>query len=164
MSSSGQLSPSSRIQLRKSAASWLRNWHKLELSRREHKLRKYLKILLRDLFLISDWWGRTQPIVGGAIPGSWVLSESRLSKPWRESLPQWPLHQLMSPTSYPAWVPFLTSFDDEVWCESVSWTNPFLPKFLWSWCSITAIVTLAKTCCSNSLILPVELTPTPSPV
>lgn len=34
----------------------------------------------------------------------------------------------------PVWAPIPTSFNDEQGCGSVSWINPFLPKFLWSWC------------------------------
>jgi hypothetical protein len=29
-----------------------------------------LQASLQSIFLISDWWGRAQPTVGGAIPGA----------------------------------------------------------------------------------------------
>lgn len=46
-------------------------WHTLESSlRRESQLRKCLpKILLYDIFLLSDWYGKAQAIVGISIPG-----------------------------------------------------------------------------------------------
>jgi hypothetical protein len=61
------------------------------------------------------------------------------------STPPWPLYQLLPPGSCPAWVPVLTSFFDGLWCRSTRWINPFLPKLLWSWCLITATVTLTRT-------------------
>jgi hypothetical protein len=36
----------------------------------------------------------------------------------------------------------LTSFSDEQCCGSVRQINPFLPELLWSWCFITATITL----------------------
>ena len=76
-------------------------------------------------------------------PGLAVLGstkKSRLSKPV-SSTPPWPLHQLLSPGSCPAWVPVLTSLDER-WC--MSQTNPLLPRLLWLQCFITTTVTLSK--------------------
>jgi hypothetical protein len=50
-----------------------------------------------------------------------------------------------SPGFWPAWVPVLTSFDDEQQCESVSWINPFLPNLLLGHDVHAGIETLTKT-------------------
>ena len=54
-----------------------------------------------QLFLISDYWGKAQPIIRAAIPGLAVLGsvrkqteQARRSKPV-SSTPSWPLHQLL---------------------------------------------------------------------
>ena len=61
-------------------------------------LRSGLWASLYGIFLISDWWGRAQPIVGGAIPGQVVLGSIRKqaeqamrNKPL-SSTPPWPLY------------------------------------------------------------------------
>lgn len=46
------------------------------------------------------------------------------SKPANTS--PWHLHQLMPPGFYQTWVPVLTSFDNELWFESMREINPFL--------------------------------------
>ena len=50
-----------------------------------------------------------------------------------------------APASWPAWVPVLTSFDDEQQCGSVSWINPFLPNLLLGHDVCAGIETLTKT-------------------
>ena len=50
-----------------------------------------------------------------------------------------------APGSCLVWVSVQTSSSDEQCCGSVSQINPFLAKLLWSWCFITAILTLTKT-------------------
>ena len=62
-----------------------------------------------------------------------------------EQQPPWPLHQPLPPGSCPAWVPVLTSFNDEQCCGSISLINPFYANLLWSWCFITAIEALTGT-------------------
>jgi hypothetical protein len=47
-----------------------------------------------------------------------------------------------APASWPAWVPVLTSFNDEHWYGSVSQINPFFPN-LDNHVNIPAIVTLS---------------------
>ena len=57
---------------------------------------------------------------------SWASQEKQSSK----QHPSIPLHQLLSSSSCPVWVPALTSFGDEQQCGSVSWINPFLLNLL----------------------------------
>ena len=52
-----------------------------------------------------------------------------------------------APASWPAWVPVLTSFNDEQQCGSVSWINPFLPTLLLSHDVCAGRETLTKTRC-----------------
>lgn len=73
----------------------------------------------KAFFSISDQQGRAQPTVGSAIPGLLVLCSIRKQNEKAggsqivNSTSPWPLHQLLLPSSYPAWVPILTSFSDE---------------------------------------------------
>ena len=50
-----------------------------------------------------------------------------------------------APASWPAWVPVLTSFCDELHFEGVSWINPFLPNLLLGHDVCAGIGTLTKT-------------------
>ena len=61
------------------------------------------------------------------------------------SIPLLPLHQVLPPGSCPVCVPVLTFFNDEQCCGNISQIRIFLPKSLWSWCFITAGITLTKT-------------------
>lgn len=65
------------------------------------------------------------------------------------STPPWLLHQILGLGSWPFGIPILATFDDELWYESLSQINCFLPKLLWTWCFIIAIVTQAKVCCHH---------------
>jgi hypothetical protein len=84
----------------------------------------------------SDQGERAQPIVAGAIPRLVVLgsirkqAEQTRGSKLVSSIPPWPLHQLLPPSSCPVWVPLLTSFDDEQQCGSVSRINFFFPNLL----------------------------------
>jgi hypothetical protein len=49
-----------------------------------------------------------------------------------------------APASWPAWVPVLTSFGDQQYCESVSWINPFFPNLLFGYDVCAGIETLTK--------------------
>ena len=93
----------------------------------------FIRSSCKVVFKISDWWGRVQPIVGGAIPELVVLASIRQAyeKKPVSSTPLWPLHQLLPLGSCPVWVPVQTSSsDDEQQCGSVSQINPFLPNLL----------------------------------
>ena len=75
--------------------------------------------------------------MAGAVPGLVVLGsvrkqaeQPRRSKPVSSTQPR-PMHELiLTLGSCPACVPVLTSFNDELWCGSLSQINNFLPKFL----------------------------------
>ena len=117
------------------------NWYKLKLSEKKNLNLENASIQLPianlwDIFLVRDWYGRAQPTVDTAIPGQLVLElyKSELSK-WFFLGPCF---------SSRLWVPALTSLSDRLWCGNVSQRNPFLQLF-WSWCFITAIITLTKT-------------------
>ena len=96
--------------------------------------------------------GRVQPFVSGATLGLVVSDSIRKqaeqamkSKVVSNTRP-WPLHQLWPLGSYPLCVPVLTSLNNGLLPGSVSQINPFLPRLLWSWCFITAVlVTLTRT-------------------
>ena len=88
---------------------------------------------LWDIVLISDWWGRAQPFVGGAIPGLVVLgvvrnhSEQTVRSKPVSNTPPWPLHQLLPPSSCPVWVlPWLPSG----WTVTGSIIHTFLLKLV----------------------------------
>ena len=91
---------------------------------------------------------KAQPIVGGGIPGLMVLGPIKRQTEWTmrskaiNNTSPWTLHQFLTHSFCPAWIPVLNSFDDAQCCGSIRQINPFLPSLLWSWCSITAIVTL----------------------
>jgi hypothetical protein len=87
-----------------------------------------------NIFSISDPWGMSQPIVGGAIPRLVVLGSIRKyaeqamrSKPV-SSTPLWPLRWLLPPGSCPVSVPLLVSFSDEQQCGIYKPYKPFSPQ------------------------------------
>ena len=88
--------------------------------------------------------------MSGAIPGLLVLismrkeMEQAMGSKLVSSTPQWPLHQLPPPGSYPACISARTAFEDSLLLGTVSEINPFLARMLWLWCSITATVSLTK--------------------
>jgi hypothetical protein len=74
--------------------------------------------------------------VVGSIPGLVVLGSIRKQaeqamgcKPV-SCTPPWPLFQFLPPGSCPAFVPVLTSFNDELQFANVSQINPFFPILL----------------------------------
>ena len=78
-----------------------------------------------------------QPIVGGSIPRLVVLGcirkqneQARRTKPVSSTLSR-SLYHLLPPGSYPALVPALTGFDDELLYGTVSDINSFLHKLSW---------------------------------
>jgi hypothetical protein len=68
----------------------------------------------------------------------------RLSSIAEQARKTWSLHQLLPPGSCPISIPILTSFHEEQCYGSVSGINSFHPQVAWSWCFITAIVTLTR--------------------
>jgi hypothetical protein len=129
--------------------SFISIWPKLWPSkRREPQLRKcphksQLWESLEGIFLISDWWGRgydgwCHPWAGG--PGFYrKAGRANHGEQASKQHPPWPLHKLLPPGSCHVWVLVLTSFNEELWCGSVSQINPFLPKMLCSWCFTMAV-------------------------
>lgn len=134
-------------------------WHKLEsLDRRGPQLRKCLNKIwlyagLQGILLISEWWGRMQSIVGNASPVLVILDSKR--RQIEQSIENKTvghggvLHGLSISFCLhvpdPAWIPCLTSFDDEHCCGKGSQKYPFLNKLFWLWCFTTEIETVTKT-------------------
>ena len=105
---------------------------------KEPQLREYLhKIQQKYRHFLNQWLMEEVPgYCGWCHPWSGVLWSLRkqtewamMSKPESSTLP-WPLHQLLSPGSCPAWVLVQTSFDDKLWCGSISHMNLFFPNLL----------------------------------
>jgi hypothetical protein len=111
-------------------------WHKLESSERGPQLKTCLHgIQLKGIFSISDQWGMAQPIVGGTWAAGPVFYKNaewaNQGKQASKQHPPWPLHQVLPLGSSSAWVPVLTSSnDDGLWSGNVSQTNLFLPNIL----------------------------------
>ena len=134
-------------------ASFGSTWHNLESRESREPIEKMLPWDSAVSHFLSDWLGRVQPIVGGAIPelvgpGSIrnQAQQAMRSKPV-SSTPPWPLHQLLPPGSCPAWVSVLISLNNEQQYGSMNWINKHFPPQLafWSWCFSTVIATLTKT-------------------
>jgi hypothetical protein len=119
-------------------------WHRLGLSQRKelHLVKCLHEIQLWGIFSISNLGGRdglVDDLVDGTIPGLVVMGsireqaeQARASKPV-SNIPPWP--SASGPSSWPAWVPVLTSVGDQQQYGSVSWINkPFPPQLAsWSW-------------------------------
>ena len=114
-------------------------WHKLESSeKREYQLRKSLQKLrlqtsLQGIFLISDWWWRALPIVGGPTRGLVVLDfigkQAKQSHGEGKSSKQQPS---MASVSAPAskFLPWVSSCPDFLQWWATTWkckpNKPFL--------------------------------------
>ena len=99
------------------------------------------------------WVGGFSPQIFGISSHLWVGNPgfykkadpaSHGSKPGSSTHP-WLLLQCLPAGSSPACIPALTAFNDELLHGTVREINLFLPKLLWSWYFITAIVTPTKT-------------------
>ena len=105
---------------------------------------------LEGSFLISDWWGRAQPVVGGFIPGMVVSgslreqTEQAMGASQVNSIPPQPVPQLLLPGSCPVLIPVLSSFFDGLQCRRV-FNKPFPLKLaFWPGCFIVAVETLTE--------------------
>lgn len=80
-----------------------------------------------------------------------MIKERGLGKPGsqagKSAHPSWPLHPLMTPGSYPVWVPALTSLRDELWYRTnCNWRSTLFSSGYFSlWWLITAVQTLRQT-------------------
>ena len=124
-------------------------WHKLELShKKELQVRKCLhEIQLWGIFSISDQGGQSPcgwcHLWAGSLGfykrAGWESQGKQASKEHPS------MASASAPTSWPAWVPVLTSFGDEQQHGNVSRINPFLPSLLLGHDVCAGIETLTKT-------------------
>lgn len=132
-------------------ASFMTTWNKLESSEKGSLNWEniYISLSCRQGHFLNLWlnrevrarlWGHPMWIFWGSMKQTEKVMRGKPVS----SLPPQPLHQLLPLGSYPAWVPTLSAFDDKMFHETMSKTNPFLFTLSWSWCSFTAIVTLTK--------------------
>ena len=123
------------------------------------------------IFLISDWWGRAQPIVGGATPG--LVVPSFIIKQVEQAIGEQASkqHSSVASASAPA-SKFLLCWSfcsDFLRWWTVIWKyelkKPFPPQVALVWCCITARVTNPKTlhkqCPSTLLYLSIMLSHLP---
>lgn len=106
------------------------------------------KIQLQGIILISDWWKRVQPIVGGVIPGMRKLRKQveqvMGSKPISRIL-LWLQLQFLSPAScfeFLFWLPLKMYRNMKVYHE----ISPFIYNFLLVMVFITTLETKLRQC------------------
>jgi len=100
----------------------------------------FSQLLIKDR-RVHCGWCHSGLVVLGSIGKQ--AEQARGSKP--VNIPPWLLHPLLFPSSYPVWVPVLTSCGDEQQCECVSWINPSPPNLLLGYGVCAGIETLTKT-------------------
>ena len=124
-------------------------WHRLELSlSKELQLGKCLhEIQLWGIFSISDqvvrapcgWFHLWAGALGFYKRAGWASQGKQASKKHPSMV------SASAPASWPAWVPVLTSFSDELQRGSLSSINSFLPNLLLGHDVCAGIETLTKT-------------------